>query len=119
MTAAASSTRRDPALDLLRAVALVRVVAWHTFAATWMTWFAALPIMFFVTGNLLGPGRAASSNAQLTARRTLRLLVPLWAYGLVVAGAGAVRAVGAGEPLNVSTAALATAATWIVPLVDP
>lgn len=44
-------------LDLLRGVALIRVVVWHTFAAPWMTAFAAMPVMFFVVGTML-PGRA-------------------------------------------------------------
>ena len=46
-------SRRDPALDLLRGLALIRVVLWHTFAQTWMTLFAAIPLMFFVAGTLL------------------------------------------------------------------
>ena len=46
-------TRRDPALDLLRVIALARVVLWHVLAATWMTFFAAIPLMFFVAGTLL------------------------------------------------------------------
>ena len=53
-----TSRTRDATLDLLRCIALTRVVFWHLFANTWMTWFAAIPVMFFVAGTLLErPGR--------------------------------------------------------------
>ena len=38
----------------VRAIAIVRVVAWHAFGAAAITYFvAAMPAMFFVTGSLL------------------------------------------------------------------
>src|SRR5918912_513496 len=88
----ARATRRDPALDLLRGVALVRVVLWHTFAKTWMTVFAAIPLMFFVAGTLLAASGERRRQRDVVGRRMRRLLLPLWAYGLVVAVATAVRA---------------------------
>lgn len=59
--AAVASVGRDPALDLLRSIALARVVLWHTFAATWMTFFAAIPVLFFVAGALLAVSRDGRS----------------------------------------------------------
>src|SRR4051794_39482327 len=76
--------QRDPSLDLLRGSALLRVVVWHVFAATWMTWFAAMPLMFFVAGTLLAASASRRSHAGMLVRRLRRLLVPLWVYGVVV-----------------------------------
>src|SRR3954470_12015513 len=88
----AGTAGRDPALDLLRGIALVRVVLWHTFAKTWMTVFAAIPLMFFVAGTLLAASGQRRRQRDVVGRRLRRLLLPLWAYGIVVAGATAVRA---------------------------
>lgn len=111
--------RRDPALDLLRAVALARVILWHTFAAPWMTIFAAMPVMFFVAGTLLAASGEQHSYPDLVRRRLRRLLVPLWAYGAVVAGAAVVRAARAQEPMQLTPDALWKVATWVLPLTDP
>ena len=119
MTAAPrTSARRDPALDLLRTVALARVVLWHMFAASWMTAFAAMPLMFFVAGTLLvdDQGRVPSYGGLL-ARRSRRILVPLWAYGAAVLGATLVHAGEVGFPG--SSGDWWRAATWVLPFVDP
>src|SRR3954447_10083592 len=96
-------SRRDPALDLLRGVALLRVVLWHTFATTWMTAFAAIPLMFFVAGTLLAAAGERRRYRDVVGRRVRRLLLPLWAYGVVVAGATAVRASLNHEDLHLTT----------------
>lgn len=115
----AAENRRDPALDLLRTVALARVLLWHAFAASWMTFFAAMPVMFFVAGTLLEAPTAAGSHRALVRRRARRLLLPLWVYGAVVAVAGLLRDPPGGHTLASAPSALGHAATWIVPLVDP
>lgn len=119
MTPAPRTTaRRDPALDLLRTVALARVVLWHMFAASWMTAFAAMPLMFFVAGTLLvdDEGRVPSYGGLL-ARRSRRILVPLWAYGAAVLGATLVHAGEVGFPG--SSGDWWRALTWVFPFVDP
>lgn len=110
--------RRDPALDLLRTVALGRVLLWHAFAAPWMTFFAAMPLMFFVAGTLL-EASARGGYAALVRRRARRLLLPLWVYGGVVAVAAALRDPPGADFLDQAAATLAHVASWIVPLVDP
>jgi CubicO group peptidase (beta-lactamase class C family)/peptidoglycan/LPS O-acetylase OafA/YrhL len=110
---------RDGALDLLRGVALVRVVAWHTFAATWLTWFAAIPVMFFVAGALLVPSLARHGYRDMLRRRVARLLIPLWFYGALVGAVGAVQARLAGAPVEIDTIVVARALSWLVPIVDP
>lgn len=114
-----SPPARDGALDLLRGVALGRVVAWHTFAAPWLTWFAAIPVMFFVAGTLLAPSLARQGYRRVLRRRILRLLIPLWAYGSFVGLVGALQARAAGAPIEVDLAVVTRALTWVFPLVDP
>ena len=48
-----ASTDRERALDALRAIALIRVILWHTYGNAAITYVvAAVPTMFFVTGSL-------------------------------------------------------------------
>lgn len=101
---------RDAALDLLRALALGRVILWHAFAQTWMTVIAAMPLMFFIAGTLL-PSPSTSERGYLTfvVRRARRLLLPFWAYGAAVAA----------TLLSAGVALSPRWWSWIVPLVDP
>src|SRR5437763_7390611 len=112
-------TRRDPALDLLRVIALARVVLWHVLAATWMTFFAAIPLMFFVAGTLLDGSQRRRSYRSVVFSRARRLLVPLWAFGVVVATATGIRAHALGQSVRLTTTAVMHATTWVLPIVDP
>ncbi len=110
----ASWRPRDPALDLLRGLALVRIVTWHLFAQTWLTWIAAVPVMFFIAGTLIDPSR--SGYIAFVTKRARRLLVPFWVYGGAVGIFTTVVAVASSteHPLTLSSLW-----TWIVPIVDP
>jgi CubicO group peptidase (beta-lactamase class C family) len=112
-------SRRDAALDLLRSVALVRVVLWHAIPWMWLTYFAAMPAMFFVAGSLLSASTARRGYPSVLVQRFRRLLVPLWCYGAAVGIAGTVVVTIAGRPLAVSRGSIHAAGTWILPLVDP
>lgn len=103
--AAPAVAGRDRYLDLLRALALVRVVAFHTFNAWWLTLvFPAMGVMFALAGSLMArsldrpapaptfePGETRTPRSALglavLARRARRLLLPLWAYAIVVLAA--------------------------------
>jgi CubicO group peptidase (beta-lactamase class C family)/peptidoglycan/LPS O-acetylase OafA/YrhL len=110
---------RDCALDLLRTVALGRVLLWHAFAAPWMTFFAAMPVMFFVAGTLIEEPADQAAHRALLRRRARRLLLPLWVYAAVVAAAGLLREPPGWHSLTTAPTALLHATTWIVPLLDP
>lgn len=105
---------RDPVLDLLRSVALARVVLWHTFAATWMMGIAAMPVMFFVAGTLLPANRGLKAHIVVVRRRARRLLLPLWAYSATVALALTIT----GHRVT-SSGQLVGLMSWLVPLSDP
>ncbi|MCB0985111.1 MAG: acyltransferase, partial [Ilumatobacter sp.] len=105
---------RELELDGLRAIALGRVVLWHTFAAAWITWVvSAVPAMFFVTGSLLAASLLRRPSWAVVRARARRLLVPLGVYSAVVLAGMLVLADGRGGP------AAGGWWRWMVPLWDP
>ncbi|MEZ5236744.1 MAG: serine hydrolase [Acidimicrobiales bacterium] len=110
---------RDPFFDVVRAGALLRVVAWHTVAAAWLSWaFAAMPLMFFTAGVMLARSAERTGPVELLRRRARRVLLPLWALGAVVAATGLAHVVALAEPVSWSRLGWA-ALRWLVPLTDP
>ncbi|GAA0923871.1 acyltransferase [Streptomyces thermoalcalitolerans] len=75
---------RDRYLDLLRSLALVRVVAYHLFGWAWLTvLFPSMGVMFALAGSLTA--RSLTRPALSVIRsRVRRLLPPLWAFAAVV-----------------------------------
>lgn len=72
-------------LDLIRAVAIIRVLAWHTYGFAWLSYLvASMPAMFFVAGSLMAHSLERASAYHVLVARFRRLLIPLWAFGLVV-----------------------------------
>ncbi|MFI1353432.1 acyltransferase [Streptomyces sp. NPDC020898] len=74
---------RDRYLDLLRSVALVRVVVYHLFGWAWLTvLFPSMGVMFALAGSLMA--RSLKRPALGVIRgRIRRLLPPLWAFSAV------------------------------------
>lgn len=75
---------RDRYLDLLRAVALVRVIVFHVFGWAWLTVvFPSMGVMFALAGSLMA--RSLNRPALGVVRgRLRRLLPPMWALGAFV-----------------------------------
>uniref|UniRef100_A0AAU3HYT4 Acyltransferase n=1 Tax=Streptomyces sp. NBC_01393 TaxID=2903851 RepID=A0AAU3HYT4_9ACTN len=75
---------RDRYLDLLRALALVRVVIYHNFGWTWLPIvFPSMGVMFALAGSLMV--RSLNRPALGVIRgRLRRLLPPMWLFGAVV-----------------------------------
>jgi CubicO group peptidase (beta-lactamase class C family)/peptidoglycan/LPS O-acetylase OafA/YrhL len=110
--------RRDTFLDAVRAVAVARVVTWHTYGWAPITWFvAAVPAMFFVSGHLLARSMDRRSPRTVVLDRLRRLLVPYWVFGLVawlvMAAARAIE----GTPETVLP--WRELVRWVVPFDDP
>ncbi|MDJ0461182.1 acyltransferase [Streptomyces sp. H27-C3] len=82
--AAPARPGRDRYLDVLRAVALLRVVVYHVFGWAWLTLlFPSMGVMFALAGSLMA--RSLKRPAAGVIRgRIRRLLPPMWAFGVVV-----------------------------------
>ncbi|MER7200648.1 acyltransferase [Streptomyces sp. CB01635] len=82
--AAPKKPGRDRYLDLLRSIALVRVVAYHLFGWAWLTvLFPSMGVMFALAGSLMA--RSLSRPAIGVIRgRIRRLLPPMWAFSVVI-----------------------------------
>ncbi|WP_245703135.1 acyltransferase family protein [Streptomyces lushanensis] len=76
---------RDRYLDLLRAVALVRVVVFHVFGWAWLTiLFPSMGVMFALAGSLMARSLSQRPPWSVIRGRLRRLLPPVWAFALVV-----------------------------------
>jgi len=100
---------RSRYLDLLRAMAIVRVVVYHATGMALLTvLFPAMGVMFAIAGSLM----AASldrSGWRAIGRRLRRLLPPLWAIAAFMVPAMLLTGLAADWRL----------ALWIVPILDP
>ncbi|EFE69174.1 integral membrane protein [Streptomyces viridosporus ATCC 14672] len=75
---------RDRYLDLLRSVALVRVVVYHLFGWAWLTvLFPSMGVMFALAGSLMARSLKRPATSVIRSR-VRRLLPPLWAFAAVV-----------------------------------
>ncbi|MGI5237124.1 acyltransferase family protein [Dactylosporangium sp. CA-139066] len=101
---------RNRYVDLLRAVAILRVVTYHTLGFAWLTVvFPAMGLMFALGGSLM----AASldrSGPKAIGRRIRRIVIPFW-----VLGAFAVVLMSLWGGMEHSWRTL----LWFVPLDDP
>lgn len=106
----AAAASRDRLLDLIRSVAVVRVVMWHTWSWAWLTWIPAMPAMFFTTGALLEGSLQRRGWVATLRVRLRRLMIPYWVY----AGASVfVMVLDGWRPTPLQ------ALSWAVPLWDP
>jgi len=112
------SDGRDRYLDLLRGLALVRVVTYHTFGWVWLTFaFPSLGVMFALAGSLMARSLARPALSVVKSR-TRRLLPPFWVFGAIVLTAMLVRG---WAPGNAAQAGVWWSRTllWIFPVTDP
>lgn len=71
-------------LDLMRTVALLRVVVFHVTGITALTWVASMPVMFFVAGSLYSRSCRSRRGRTVIADRFRRILPSLFAYAAVL-----------------------------------
>ncbi|MEH0557253.1 acyltransferase [Streptomyces sp. B21-101] len=89
--AAAEETRPEPAapqrdryFDTLRALALIRVVAYHTFGWAWAALvFPSMGVMFGLAGTLMAKSLERPAP-KVVRSRLRRLLPPFWFWGVFV-----------------------------------
>ncbi|MER5304343.1 acyltransferase [Streptomyces lasiicapitis] len=72
---------RDRYLDLLRSLALVRVVVYHLFGWAWLTvLFPSMGVMFALAGSLMARSLDRRPPWSVIRDRVRRLLPPLWVF---------------------------------------
>ncbi|WP_251142047.1 acyltransferase [Streptomyces sp. McG2] len=82
--AAPKKPGRDRYLDLLRSIALVRVVLYHIFGWAWLTvLFPSMGVMFALAGSLMARSLARPA-AGVIKSRVRRLLPPMWVFGALM-----------------------------------
>ncbi|MFI9784348.1 acyltransferase [Kitasatospora sp. NPDC051984] len=118
LVASVRKAGRDRYLDLLRAMALVRVVLYHHFEWFWLPLvFPSMGVMFALAGSLMT--RSLSRPALSVIRgRLRRLLPPMWLFGAVVV---TLQVLDGGGPDSDghSTWWWAKLAFWVLPLSTP
>lgn len=113
-----SGAARDPFLDAIRAIALLRVMLWHAFGEPVLTYvIAAVPTMFFVTGSLLAKSLDRRPWPRVLADRARRVLLPLWMFA--AAAFVAMRVAWLLDPSPRTAVPWRSIVFWIVPLGDP
>jgi len=74
---------RNRYIDVLRAVAIARVIVYHTLGFWWLTViFPAMGLMFALGGSLMAASIDRSGPAAV-ARRLRRILLPVWVLGSI------------------------------------
>jgi hypothetical protein len=107
--AARKRAGRDRYFDTLRAVALVRVVTYHTFGWAWAGMvFPSMGIMFALAGTLMAKSLERPALTVIRSR-VRRLLPPFWFWGFFVIVAMMVHDWMPGWQI----------VFWVVPLGDP
>jgi peptidoglycan/LPS O-acetylase OafA/YrhL len=113
--------KRDRYIDSLRSLALIRVMTYHVFGWAWLPiLFPSIGIMFALAGSLVAGSldRSPGNPWRVLKKRGIRLLPPVWLFGLVAVPimlvAGWTHSDTAGDPLSWQTMLF-----WIVPISDP
>jgi len=75
---------RDRYFDLLRAIALFRVVLYHLMGWAWLpVVFPSMGVMFALAGNLMSRSLERRPASEVIRGRLRRLLPPLWLLGAI------------------------------------
>ena len=110
---------RDRYMDLLRMLALIRIVTYHAFVWPWLTWiFPSLGVMFALAGSLMARSLDRRAWPSVLRTRMRRILVPFWAFGLFVVPAMFLHGWGPGDADD-ETMWWLRLLWWVIPLDDP
>ncbi|WP_371500984.1 acyltransferase family protein [Kitasatospora sp. NBC_00374] len=110
---------RDRYLDLLRALALVRVVFLHMFAWSWLPIvFPSMGVMFALAGSLMARSLARPTLSVIRGRLR-RLLPPLWLMGVIAVPGMLLQGWSAASSGHSTAGFWGRMLLWILPLSDP
>lgn len=121
------ASQRDPFLDGLRAVSVVRVILLHLlqrvehpFIATFSFFMPGMPLMFFVSGALAAKSlskRDDETRKRFWRERGRRLLIPFWVFGAIVLSVCAIGAVA--WPDKAHAFPFSSLWRWVLPIAGP
>jgi peptidoglycan/LPS O-acetylase OafA/YrhL len=81
--------KRRVYFDLLRTIALVRVVTYHAMGGWWLhIAFPAIGVMFALAGSLMAASLDNRSPVRVVGARVRRLLPPVWLYAIIAIAVG-------------------------------
>ncbi|EXG82447.1 putative acyltransferase [Cryptosporangium arvum DSM 44712] len=116
-TPPAAAPRRELYLDALRTAAIVRVVTYHAFGGSWLSWvFPAMGIMFALAGGLMVRSLDRQPPLTVVRNRFRRLLPALWLFGAIMVPLMLVHGWADDEDSPLSRPGLLF---WVVPVFDP
>lgn len=105
-------------IDLLRALAILRVIVYHVFGWAWLTVvLPAMGVMFALAGSLMAESLRTRGARRAVASRVRRLLPPLWALALVAVPV--MLAAGWSVEDERNPLRWRTLVFWLIPLGDP
>ncbi|MFC4832869.1 glycosyltransferase [Actinomycetospora chibensis] len=113
---------RERWLDLLRAIALIRVVTYHAFGDGWMSMvFPSMGVMFALGGSLMVQSLRRGEALDVIGHRLRRLLPPLWFFGLLAVPLMLWHGWAGQDADGTVTSPLVWSDLlyWVFPLVDP
>lgn len=113
---------RERWLDLLRAIALLRVVTYHAFGGGWMSMvFPSMGVMFALGGSLMVQSLRRGEALDVIGHRLRRLLPPLWFFGLLAVPVMLWHGWPAQDADGTVTSPLVWSDLlyWLFPLIDP
>ena len=103
--------------DVLRLVAIARIIVYHSFGFVWLTYaFPAMGVMFALGGSLMA-NSLANPNGRPVRKRIRRLLPALWVFGAVVVPVMVAQAIREGDIRELP--GFEGLIAWVFPIVDP
>jgi cellulose synthase/poly-beta-1,6-N-acetylglucosamine synthase-like glycosyltransferase/peptidoglycan/xylan/chitin deacetylase (PgdA/CDA1 family) len=113
----AALTGRERWLDLLKVAALARVIASEVSAPASVLLFPAWGVLFGIGGSMMARSAQHEPEVDVLGQRLRRVLVPLWAFGIVAVPLMLWQ--GWGTATDENTFYVANLVFWIFPFLDP
>ncbi|MFC5062060.1 glycosyltransferase [Actinomycetospora atypica] len=102
-------------LDVLRAVALVRVIGYHVVGWGWLSFvFPSMGVMFALGGSLMLASLRRAEAVDVIGRRLKRLLPPFWLFAVIVVPVMVWHGFGPDEAPDTAQWLF-----WVLPVLDP
>ncbi len=114
-TAAVPEPGRSRWLDVLRALAVLQLIAYHALGWGWLSFvFPAVGVAFALAGSLMLRSLGRAEAVDVIGRRLRRVLPPFWLFGLVVVPVMLWHGFG-DDPVPEAAQWL----FWVLPVLDP